>query len=122
MTADVKRARLYDVFRGAAIARVGGLEVPVDSAGRFACRVPMGGRDTVEVVLTNRFGRSAVTRLRMPTLDILEPRGELLMPFVPEVYSPLSLCHAIRLSGTCSVIRASHSLCFPAISASQWSR
>jgi OmpA family protein/glucodextranase-like protein len=81
MTSEVKRTRLYGVFRGAAIARVGDLEVPVDPAGRFACRVPTAGHDTIHVVMTNRLGRTAVARLRMPALEILEPRGEMLMPF-----------------------------------------
>ncbi|MGH7730097.1 MAG: OmpA family protein, partial [Candidatus Eiseniibacteriota bacterium] len=73
MTSEVKRPRLYDVFRGAAIARVGSLEVPVDAAGRFACRVPTKGQDTIDVVMINRLGRTAVARLRMPKLELLEP-------------------------------------------------
>ena len=81
MTSEVKRARLYEVFGGAAIARVGGLEIPVDAAGRFACRLPAAAQDTIQVVMTNRLGRTAIARLRMPKLEILEPRGEKVMPF-----------------------------------------
>jgi len=81
MSSQIKRARLYEVFHGTASARVDDLNVPVDEAGGFACRVPLAGPDTLQVTMTNRFGRTAVARVRMPSLEILEPTGELLMPF-----------------------------------------
>ncbi len=87
LASEVKRGRLYHVFRGTATARVGKLDVPVDSAGDFACRVPLADNDTIEVALANRQGRTALARLRVPRLDIDEPRGEARIPFGESVGS-----------------------------------
>jgi outer membrane protein OmpA-like peptidoglycan-associated protein len=78
---EVRRARLYDVYRGEASARIGGLSVPVDSAGRFSCAVPLPPGDTLAVTLSDRQGRTASARVRLPRLEILEPRGEVRVPY-----------------------------------------
>ena len=77
---DVQKSPLQDVFRGQAVARVNGQEVPVDPSGRFAVRVPAMG-DSLDVVMTDRSMRTTRARVRLPRLEILEPSGELLLPF-----------------------------------------
>ncbi|HYM82454.1 MAG TPA: OmpA family protein [Candidatus Limnocylindria bacterium] len=77
---EIRRARLYDVYRGQASARVGALEVAVDSSGRFACRAPAAS-ETLDVTLTDRQGRISVARVRLPALEILAPKGEVRLPF-----------------------------------------
>ncbi len=77
---DVRKSPLRDVSRRRPTARVNGQEVAVDAEGRFACRVPVLG-DSLEVVMTDRSERTARTRVRLPRLEILEPRGELRLPF-----------------------------------------
>ena len=80
----LERARLLDVWRGVASAEVAGLEVAVDSAGRFACRVPLVGRDTLDVALVDRRGARRTARVPLPALEIVEPRGEVRLPFGAE--------------------------------------
>ncbi len=77
---DVEKSPLQDVFRGQAAARVNGEDAAVDSAGRFACRVPARG-DSIEVLLTDRSERTTRALVRLPRLEILEPSGELVLPF-----------------------------------------
>ncbi|HKQ57734.1 MAG TPA: Calx-beta domain-containing protein [Candidatus Eisenbacteria bacterium] len=81
MATEVKRAKLYDVPHRDASARVGRVEVKVDSVGRFAIELPVTGSDTIEVALTNRRGRIGIARMRMPLLAIDEPRGEVRLRF-----------------------------------------
>src|SRR3989449_834472 len=78
---EVQRARLYDVYRGEASSRIGSLSVPVDSAGRFSCSVPLPPGDTLAVTLSDRQGRTTSAFVRLPRLEILEPRGEVRVPF-----------------------------------------
>src|SRR5439155_16470177 len=80
-TTEIRRARLYDVYRGEASARIGELSVPVDSAGRFSSAVPLPPGDTLAVTLSDRQGRTASARVRLPRLEILEPRGEVRVPY-----------------------------------------
>ncbi|HYR69551.1 MAG TPA: OmpA family protein, partial [Candidatus Dormibacteraeota bacterium] len=78
---EVQRARLYDVYRGEALSRIDGLSVPVDSAGRFSCSVPLPPGDTLRIALSDRQGRTASAFVRLPSLEILEPRGEVRVPY-----------------------------------------
>jgi outer membrane protein OmpA-like peptidoglycan-associated protein len=80
LSSEVKRGRLHDVLHDNATARVGALDLPIDAAGEFACSVPLAQSDTIEVAMTNRQGRSAFARLRVPRLEIDEPRGEARIP------------------------------------------
>jgi len=78
---EVQRARLYDVYRGEASLRIGALSAPVDSAGRFSCSVPLPPGDTLTVTLSDRQGRTVSAFVRLPRLEILEPRGEVRVPY-----------------------------------------
>ena len=78
---EVQRARLYDVYRGQASSRIGGLSAAVDSAGRFSCSVPLPPGDTLAVTLSDRQGRTTSALVRLPSLEIIEPRGEVRVPY-----------------------------------------
>src|SRR5439155_254069 len=78
---EVQRARLYDVYRGQASSRIGGLSAAVDSAGRFSCSVPLPPGDTLAVTLSDRLGRTTSALVRLPSLEIIEPRGEVRVPY-----------------------------------------
>src|SRR5437773_1697241 len=78
---EVQRARLYDIYRGEAASRIGGLSVPVDSVGRFSCSVPLTTGDTLAVTLSDRQGRTTSALVRLPRLEIVEPRGEVRVPY-----------------------------------------
>jgi outer membrane protein OmpA-like peptidoglycan-associated protein len=78
---EVHRARLYDVYRGEASSQIGGLSAPVDSGGRFSCSVPLPPGDTLAVTLSDRRGRITRALVRLPRLEIVEPRGEVRVPY-----------------------------------------
>ncbi len=77
---ETQKSPLRDVYRGRAVARVNGQDVPVDSVGRFAIRVPARG-DSLEVELTDRSEQTTRAVVRLPKLQVLEPSGEIVLPF-----------------------------------------
>ena len=78
---ELLRARLLDVWRGTATARVGGVEAVVDSVGRFECTVPLRGQDTLEVQLADRRGGFQTLRVALPRLAIDTRRALVRLPF-----------------------------------------
>lgn len=74
---ETREAKVTDQYRGAPSAVVNGEPVDVDRRGRFATTVDDVQRDNLEVELSGAQGGTIHTRLPVPSLEILAPRGEL---------------------------------------------
>jgi uncharacterized repeat protein (TIGR01451 family) len=78
---QLQRAQLLDYFRGRPAVRLNGIELSADSSGRFADRVDPGTDETFSIEITDRRSRSVHARVVMPRLDILEPQGQIRIPY-----------------------------------------
>ncbi len=78
---EVERSRLLDQYRTDPVVRINRAEAQMDPQGRFAARVTEGDTDQVEIELVNPQGRLLQTTVRVPHVEILEPKGELGLPY-----------------------------------------
>ena len=74
---ESKDAQVTDQYRATPEAKVNGASLELDRHGRFATSVDDAKRDHLEIDLAGSQGNSIHTRLPVPDLEILAPKGEL---------------------------------------------
>jgi hypothetical protein len=61
--------------------QLGALEIPVDEKGRFAASVPQATGEPFDVAMVDAGGRPSLVHVQMPTLRIVSPQGDVVLPY-----------------------------------------
>lgn len=76
----VERSKLYDQYRMNPTVKVNGDSVKLDSNGRFATQLSNQRLKRFRVQMVNPRGQSFDTTFNVPTIEILEPSGSVVLP------------------------------------------
>ncbi len=72
----VARSRLLDHYRATPAVKINGTDISVDHQGRFSTSIETPDIDALAMTLSNVQGRSIQHTIPVPSVEILEPRGE----------------------------------------------
>ncbi len=81
---EIDEAKLYDQYRTEPEVRINGSSVFVDSYGRFSTNVDDSDTHELDLYVRNAQGRTVETQVKIPSLEIIEPRGDKVMPYGSE--------------------------------------
>jgi uncharacterized protein YfaP (DUF2135 family) len=77
----VERSKLYDQYRTEASVKINGSPMAVDSNGRFSTDIADETLKTFSIEVVNAQGQSAQTAFSIPSVEILKPADQLLLPY-----------------------------------------
>ena len=77
----IERSQIYDRFRGESIVQINGTKIEIDDFGRFQTEITDQEADRLEIDIANLGGRTHKTTIEIPSLEILSPQGEEIVPF-----------------------------------------
>lgn len=80
LVGKVERVQLTQQYRGQASAELNGQALPVQPSGHFVTEVDSAQKE-LTLAMTDEHGRRAATTIAVPTLEILQPGGELRLPY-----------------------------------------
>jgi len=78
---ELEKSKLRDYYRAEPSISINGESLKVDSMGRFSTTLPEPLPEKLDISMVNSRGRSVKTSLAVPFFEILEPKGEILLPF-----------------------------------------
>jgi uncharacterized repeat protein (TIGR01451 family) len=91
---DIEKAKLLDEYRTEPSVRINGSPVRVSDDGRFSTNIEGERTDRLRVEVVNAQGGSVKSDFPIPLLEVLEPRGEFVVPSVLETQLPQSTASA----------------------------
>jgi uncharacterized repeat protein (TIGR01451 family) len=77
----VERSKLYDQYRTEPSVKINGSPMTLDSNGRFSMDVADETMKAFSIEVVNAQGRSARTTFSIPSIEILKPADQLLLPY-----------------------------------------
>jgi hypothetical protein len=77
---NAERLAIFDQHRTTPSVRINRIDVAVDNLGRFSHTLP-GETGRIDVEMADDHGRSVQTAVTLPAITLLDPAGEVLVPF-----------------------------------------
>ena len=81
---EIDEAKLYDQYRTEPEVSINGSSVFVDSYGRFKAKMKEDEARELEVYVKNAQGKLVHTRIKVPLIKIIEPKGDKAMAYGTE--------------------------------------
>ncbi|MCK9418782.1 MAG: OmpA family protein [Nitrospirae bacterium] len=78
---EVENSKLRDYYRTEPSISINGESLRVGSQGRFSATLQEPLSEKLDISLVNSRGRSIKTSLAVPSFEIIEPKGEIQLPF-----------------------------------------
>jgi uncharacterized repeat protein (TIGR01451 family) len=78
---EIDRAKLLDEYRAEPVVTISGSSLQLDPLGRFSAQVEPDARGQVEIEMANSRGGSVKTKMTIPQLEIIRPKGESLLAY-----------------------------------------
>ncbi|NNG45733.1 MAG: OmpA family protein, partial [Deltaproteobacteria bacterium] len=81
---QVTEAKILDQYRTSPTVRINEKPLKVDEYGRFTTQIEENGVDKLKIEVSDSRGRTLKTVIPVPSLEILRPNGEVLLPYGTE--------------------------------------
>jgi uncharacterized repeat protein (TIGR01451 family) len=77
---EIDKARFIDEYRTAPAALINGAPAQVEDDGRFTAHAETDAKGPLRIEVMNAQGRSVETEVSIPRLEVIEPKGEYVVP------------------------------------------